>query len=187
MFKFKVKLQGVEDFKRALNESERLFDQKVERFLREVAEVGLQTASAEYAAAYDAGEKDVDPVRVDDTRIKDGIISLVAEGYSVLFVEFGTGVLNPDAPDARGQLKSSTELYSHGQYGQGRGNNPIGWYYKGTLHSQVPPDTAYPYDSRLANKGLIHTYGQAAQPFMYHAKKRMEEEAPRIFQEVFNS
>lgn len=187
MFKFTIRLDGVRDYERALREAERKFDRKVETFLRRIAEIGLQTASAEYAVAYDAGEKDVDPVRIDDSKIKNGIISLVAEGNSVLFIEFGTGVLNPDAPEARSELESGAGLYKHGEYGQGRGENPLGWYYYGTIHSQVPPGTAYPYDSRLANKGLVHTYGQAAQPFMYHAKKRMEEAVPRIFQEVFNN
>ena len=152
---------------------------KTELFLEKLTELGVSVANAYYSDALYAGDKDVVVEGVSEGKYK---ASIRAFGTAVLFIEFGTGILKADSPEARAELSDSSGIVKHGEYGHGKGASPKGWVYEGTPGIGTPPGTEW----STKHPGLVHTYGQDAYPVMYWTKKYLEEQLQRIFNEVFN-
>ena len=137
---------------------------KTQEFLRRLAERGYQSASVYFANAVYDGTNDV---KCEIQQRGDKAIAVVALGKSVLFIEFGTGVLFPDIhPD---------NPYERGGYGAGRGSNPNGWHYRGD------PGTF----GETRKSGWIHTYGNPANMSLYQSVRDVEREFSEIAREVF--
>lgn len=94
---------------------------------------------------------------------------VVATGQAVLFIEFGTGILNPEHP------QSSEFGFSHGTYGKGKGANEKGWIYVGEQGNAGQP----------IREGVYRTYGNPPAKAMYYAAKDMKAEIYTIAKEVF--
>lgn len=155
-------------------------NKKADELVRKLANLGVEVANVYYEKATYAGTNDVIVEMLPGD--KRGRAKIRASGTAVLFIEFGTGVLNPyDASEAKAKLADASAIVPHGQYGEGRANSPFGWYYKGDMPSNPPTGTTLSYKGR----GLIHTYGEAAQPIMYESRKAVIEQVETIAREVF--
>ena len=146
-------LREVEDWK---NWQKRKTDELLER----LAVLGASTASIRFSRAIYTGLKDV-TVTVEP--MGNGWL-VKAEGQSVLFLEFGSGITYGE-----GHPEAAEYGMGPGTYPQGKGHwdNPKGWY--------LPKD-----------KGGGHTYGNPPTMAMYEARTTIEQELTRIVKEVFS-
>lgn len=145
-----------------------------------LGQLGVRIATMYYAQGVYAGYNDVE-VTLDETG-KLGTAKIVAAGYAVLFIEFGTGITKEDATDARAELKSG-KVVGHGEFGDKHGADPDGWYYPATKGlGPHPPD-----DSQYADKNqtFIHTFGNDATPAMYWTRRDLIQNIENIAREVF--
>ncbi len=152
--------KSIDDAIKRLNQYEKEFAVKEAEFARRLAEIGVSVASAGFATAdYDG----VNDVVVSLVQTSSGA-TVVASGETVGFIEFGTGIKNPEW-DANGMEYTPPK---HGTYGKGRGKNPNGWYF-----TQSPGARA------------IHTYGNPPAEAMRTARDVMIEQAIQIAREVW--
>ena len=122
-----------------------------------LAALGATVASIEFSRAIYNGSKDVS-VRVDDT----GSVAVIyAEGESVAFIEFGSGIKYGYGHPQAGEHGMGPGTYP----GKGHWDNEKGWWYG---HGQ-------------------HSYGNPPAMAMYDAVQKMTEELTRIAREVFSS
>lgn len=144
--------------------------------VKRLVDEGVSIARVKYASAIYAGTNDVS---VEGRMIDDhtGVIS--ANGNSVLFIEFGTGITKADNPMERAEV--SGNVMPHGWYGSGRGANPKGWFYKGKMPDNAPSGT----EPARNRDGIIHTYGNDANSCLYFAREELEREFKRIVQEEY--
>ena len=133
---------------------------KESEFVRRLAEIGVSVAGAGFASADYDGVNDVG-VHVE---LRGTSAAVIAEGETVSFIEFGTGVRyqewNPSG--------ASYTPPAHGTYGKGRGANPKGWYFK-----QSEGATAR------------HTYGNPPAEAMLTARNMIIERVVQIAREVW--
>lgn len=123
-----------------------------------LASLGATVASIQFARAIYNGTNDVS-VRVDDT----GSVAVIyAEGESVAFIEFGSGITYGSGHPQAGELGMGPGTYPEGK---GHWDNPSGWWY---AHGQ-------------------HTYGNPPAMAMYQAVQAITEDLTRIAREVFAS
>ena len=122
-----------------------------------LAALGATVASIEFSRAIYNGSNDVS-VRVDDT----GSVAVIyAEGESVAFIEFGSGIKYGYGHPQAGEHGMGPGTYP----GKGHWDNEKGWWYG---HGQ-------------------HSYGNPPAMAMYDAVQKMTEELTRIALEVFSS
>ena len=95
---------------------------RLERLLERLATIGATEARVRFSQAMYAGDNDV-TITVEP--VSKTCWQIIAEGQAVLFIEFGTGISNPEHP------QSSEFGFRHGTYGKGKGMNPNGWVYVG--------------------------------------------------------
>ncbi len=151
-------ISQVKDYRKGLNA-------KVNRFLERLSTLGAYRARVEFTGAMYAGTNDVEvSVEAEGAGYK-----VVAAGQAVLFIEFGTGVLNPEHP------QSSEFGFAHGTYGEGKGANEKGWVYVGEQGNAGRP----------LRDGVYRTYGNPPAKAMYYAAKDMKSEIYAIAKEVF--
>ena len=139
-----------------------------------LAERGLEVAGVEFGSAIYDGTNDV-KVRLYDDGKK---MRVLAEGETVLFIEFGTGVTHQTYHPKRNEMGMNLEI---GGYGHGLGRLNGGWRYPeakgaGTYGEKDPK-----------HPGYIHTYGNPANMPMYNASQDIRNEMLRIAREVFQS
>lgn len=136
------------------------FALKEQEFTRRLAEIGVQVAQAGFSMAdYDG----VNDVSVSMVKTSNGY-TVVASGETVGFIEFGTGVKNPEW-DNTGMDYTPP---AHGTYGKGLGKNPWGWWFK-------------------AGDGVAarHTYGNHPAEAMRTARDQIVERVMQIAREVW--
>ena len=135
--------------------------QKEEELRSRLAMIGATAASIQFSRAIYNGSNDVS-VRVDDT----GSVAVIyAEGESVCFIEFGSGIkYGYGHPDA-GEFGYGPGTWSDGPEGKGHWDDPRGWWYGSGQHS----------------------YGNPPAMAMYSAVKEITENVTRIAREVFAS
>ena len=129
-----------------------------EKLLRtELAALGATVASIQFSRAIYNGSNDVS-VRVDDT----GSVAVIyAEGESVAFIEFGSGIKYGYGHPQAGEHGMGPGTYP----GKGNWDNEKGWWYG---HGQ-------------------HSYGNPPAMAMYEAVQKMAEDLTRIAREVFSA
>lgn len=130
-------------------------------FVKRLAEVGVSVASTGYALADYDGDNDVQV-----TMTHSGSrATVIAYGEAVGFIEFGTGIRNPEWDNSGMEYTPP----KHGTYGKGHGARPNGWYFK-------------PNDS----EGIAqHTYGNHPAEAMRTARDVMIEKVTQIAREVW--
>lgn len=143
-----------------LKEYKKDFLAKEELFVRRLAEIGVSVASTGFALADYDGENDVQVTMTQSgTRA-----TVIAYGETVGFIEFGTGVRNPEWNN-KGMAYTPPK---HGTYGKGLGARPKGWYF-------------------TAGEGgaAQHTYGNYPAEAMRTARDVMIEKVTQIAREVW--
>ena len=142
---------------RELREYKRWILDKEAELRSRLASLGATVASIEFSRAIYNGRNDVS-VRVDDT----GSVAVIyAEGESVAFIEFGSGIKYGYGHPQAGEHGMGPGTYP----GKGNWDNEKGWWYG---HGQ-------------------HSYGNPPAMAMYDAVQKMTEELTRIAREVFGS
>lgn len=143
-----------------LEQYKRDFAVKEQEFVRRLAEIGVSVATTGFSMADYDGINDV-TVRMEQTATG---YAVVAEGSTVGFIEFGTGVKFSEWNNTGMEYTPP----KHGTYGKGQGKNPHGWYFKQN-------------DGAKAR----HTYGNPPAEAMLTARERMVESVTQIAREVW--
>lgn len=134
-------------------------EEKARELAERLAALGATVASIRFSRAVYTGKKDVE-VTVEE--LPNGY-KVKADGESVLFIEFGSGVTYGYGHPEAGEFGMGPGTYPDGK---GHWNDPKGWYL---------PKSA----------GGGHTFGNPPAMPMYEARKAIEQELPRIVKEVF--
>ena len=132
---------------------------KEKLFIKKLGEIGVSVATTGFAVADYDGVKDV-RVRLEWSGNRAVVI---AEGETVGFIEFGTGVRYPEWNSSGMKYKPP----KHGTYGKKRGARPKGWYFK------------------TGEGAAQHTFGNMPAEAMRTARDEMVEKVIRIAREVW--
>lgn len=155
-----LSVSGVQKLQDELKEYRRWQMEKAKELAQRLAMLGASAASIGFSRAIYTGTKDA----VVTVKAIPGGYAVKANGESVLFIEFGSGVTY-----GGGHPEASEFGMGPGTYPDGKGHwdDPKGWY--------LPKE-----------KGGGHTYGNPPAMPMYEARKQIEQELPRIVREVFS-
>lgn len=167
---FPLSVSGIERLKRSVEEYQRWLKDRSEKLLDRLAEEGYQIASAKFAQAVYDGTNDVSVStenRGANTR------AVVAVGSSVLFIEFGTGVVYPDDHPEADDLGMK-----RGEYGKGHGKQ-TSWGYYGE------PGTNGELREKKNGSMVVITHGNPANMAMYETVKELEMHLRDLAKEVF--
>lgn len=134
-------------------------EEKARELAERLAALGTTVASIRFSRAVYTGKKDVE---VTVEALPNGY-KVKADGESVLFIEFGSGVTYGYGHPEAGEFGMGPGTYPDGK---GHWDDPKGWYL---------PKSA----------GGGHTFGNPPAMPMYEARKAIEQELPRIVKEVF--
>lgn len=154
-----LSVSGIEKLQQSLREYQKWQKTKTSEFLDKLAALGAATASLRFARAAYTGLKDA---IVTAEPIRNGYV-IKAEGESVLFIEFGSGITYGEGHPENAEYGMGPGTYPDGK---GHWDDPKGWW--------LPKD-----------KGGGHTYGNPPAMPMYIARKTIEQELVRIAKEVF--
>lgn len=149
-----------------------------EKFVRLMAQRGVEIAQVNFNNAIYAGVNDVQ-VQFTEKKLKNRYrATVIAEGEAVAFIEFGTGITQADNPMERSEVIKGN-IVPHGWYGKGKGANPKGWIFNGSISGIAPPDTSY------VRSGTYHTKGNPANSSLWNAKNQLEQEIAKCIKEAF--
>ena len=165
--KMRLKTTGIDKVIKRLDGYKNQLPGKMNLLMERLAVIGAYRARADFSAAMYAGDNDVE---ITVNAIANGY-EVVASGKSVLFIEFGTGVINPEHP------KSGELGFSHGTYGQGKGANENGWVYVGEQGNA----------GQTVREGVYRTRGNPPAKAMYNSSEEVRRRIQEIAREVFNS
>lgn len=159
-----INFDGIQEFTANLDEYAEALADKGDEFCEKLCEFGEKEADERFGQALYSGLNDVEV----HTETSDDGCSVVAEGKSLLFIEYGTGINNAE---------HTIPTYHHGTYGKGNGANEKGWVYRG-----YEGNNGYPF-----GKGKVFTKGEPANECMYQTSLEMQDNAMRIAREVFKN
>lgn len=143
---------GIQELKKGLDEYDKWLERKSKELCERLAMMGAMRASANFGVIKYDGPED-HSISVEQ---RDGGYVVIASGSTVLFVEFGSGLIGYGHPEAHG--------LGPGTYpGKGHWDDPDGWYYAhGKKSRGNPPNMP-----------------------MYNTVKDLERELERLVREVF--
>lgn len=162
-FKVSGSFKEMSDFIKNL---ESKVNNELPKLQQEMLDDAVRTAQLYYDDAIYSGTK-FDTIQHDGEYVS-------MSGTTALFIEFGTGVTNPEHPIPE---------YQHGTYGQGRGANPKGWIYVGDKGNN-PDNKLFGYTKAKGEK--IRTKGEAAQQPMYKSYIECRDKGLEKLIEVLN-
>lgn len=172
--KIKVRLSdvGLRDAERQIQAYKATLNQKAQELAKALAGKGLDVAKVRFANAQYAGSNDVS-CHVEQNG---AACSIIAEGKSVAFIEFGTGVMHSayggELPNGVGE---------HGTYGKENGKHKRWYYYGETGNAGTPV-------KEVDGKGqLNYTSGNDAAMAMWGAVEEMASQVEATWREVWNS
>ena len=173
VYNIELSKADIRDLQKGLREYREWVKKKTAELSRRLAEIGVERAELYFSQALYDGVNDVTVSKVSKGK---NTWVVRANGATVLFIEFGTGVHYPNAPldeylNAEGMV--------HGSYGRGLGNNDY-WFYTGQ------PGNA---GGELAHghRNTTITHGNPANMSMYNAVKDLEFALDQIVREVFST
>ena len=172
--KIKVRLSdaGLRDAERQIQEYKATLNRKARALAFRLSWLGLEVAKIRFENAKYAGSNDV-KCHINQ---KDKTCTIVAEGKSVAFIEFGTGAHHNGYG---GELPPG--VGAHGSYGQGKGAGRR-WYYYGD------PGNAGTYVDTVPGKGqLNYTDGNEPAMAMWGAVEEMASQVEATWREVWSS
>lgn len=172
--KIKVRLSdaGLRDAERQIREYKTTLNKKAQEFAKSLADKGFDVAKVRFTNAEYAGSNDVS-CRVEQNG---NICTIIAEGKSVAFIEFGTGAHHNGYG---GELPPG--VGAHGSYGKGQGANRR-WYYYGN-----PGNTGTPVKQVDGKGQLNYTDGNEPAMAMWGAVEEMASQVEATWREVWNS
>lgn len=155
-----LSVSGVQKLLDELQEYRRWQKEKAVELAQRLAMLGATVASIGFSRAIYSGMRDAN---VSVVAIPGGY-AVKADGESVLFIEFGSGITY-----GSGHPEAQEFGMGPGTYPEGKGHwdDPNGWW--------IPKSA-----------GGGHTYGNPPAMPMYEARKQIEQELPRIVREVFS-
>ena len=172
--KIKVRLSdaGLRDAERQIQEYKTTLNRKARALAFRLSWLGFEVAKVRFANAEYAGSNDV-KCHINQ---KDKTCTIVAEGKSVAFIEFGTGIHHDGYG---GELPPGVGV--HGSYGQGKGAGRR-WYYYGDSGN------AGTYVDTVPGKGqLNYTSGNEPAMAMWGAVEEMASQVEATWREVWSS
>ena len=171
--KIKVRLSdaGLRDAERQIQEYKATLNKKAQEFAKALADKGLDVAKVRFANAEYAGSNDVS-CRVEQS---ENTCTIIADGKSVAFIEFGTGV----AHSAYGG-ELPVGVGEHGTYGKGNGKRDH-WSYYGDPGNDA--NTVMYKDKGT----LVITSGNEPAMAMWGAVEEMASQVEATWREVWNS
>ena len=135
-------------------------EQKKDKLLEELANIGVREASVRFTTAMYDGVND-SSVTLEQTSTG---YAIVAEGHAVAFIEFGAGVYhNPGEPYPNPRPSGIVGI---GEYGKGRGKRQAWGFMDG-------------------GGNLVITHGNPAAMPMWYASEEMRSKILKIAREVF--
>lgn len=166
---FKLDERSISSAVQEVRELERRMDKKLDELMRRLALLGATSASVGFSRAAYSGKRKVD-ISVEK---RGNGYAILAEGESVLFIEFGAG---------------ARYGYGHPQnkeFGMGPGTYPLGKSRKDSSGNLVP-NWRNPNGWWIPKEaGGGHTYGNPPAMVMYRTARELEREIKTIVEEVF--
>jgi hypothetical protein len=188
--KVKIDLRDAASIDKALSELERFQDRLLNfaaDLVNELTAEGVVIAGVKFDEAVYAGINDAKPGRTEVRLTKwKRKATVYVDGKSVLFIEFGTGI-NKAVPIQEYDEIEKGSVFNHGEYGDGRGSDPNGWWYTGTPQKNPPEGTERAIDPRTGKvkPNSMHTYGNDANSSMYLTRLELEQKYTEIAQRVY--
>lgn len=162
----KIEVGNIDKIIKQLETYQKTLPNKVDKLLERLATLGAFRARIDFSNAMYAGDNDVE---ITVEKINKGY-QISASGHAVLFIEFGTSIVNPEHP------QSAQFGFMHGTYGKGKGANPNGWVYVGEQGNAGRP----------IRDGVYKTMGNPPARAMWNASKDMRNEIEKIAKEIFS-
>lgn len=152
VYNIDLSARGIQDLQNGLREYKHWLAEKSDELCKRLADMGAVYASFGFSRAIYSGPEDHE-ITVEPCN---GGYTVRASGTTVLFVEFGTGLIGFGHPEPHDM--------GPGTYpGNGHWDDPNGWWY---AHNQ-------------------HTFGNPPNMPMYNTVKELEMELERVVREVF--
>ena len=171
---------SIENAVRQIQQFELRTREIVAQIVRRLADDGVEIANVYYDDAIYAGYNDAD---VRSYVANDGQSArIVANGVSVLFIEFGTGITKASDPVAETDLITGG-IVPHGTWGDGRGSQLNGWIYVGDVGQNPPEDTHMYRDSTTK----VLTKGNDANSVMWRTREALGDRLVEIYEEVMRN
>lgn len=165
-----LSVHGIENAIKETKKYKEWLKEKSRLLLEQLTQQGFSIASANFARAVYDGSNDVSvSIRQDGIHTR----AIVAVGASVLFIEFGTGIVYPD-----NHPEAAVHGMRRGGYGKGHGNQTA-WGYYGN------PGTNGQVVTKKNGNSVVITHGNPANMCMYDTAKQLEMLLPRMAREVF--
>lgn len=168
--KMPLSVAGIDNAIRELERYQNWLRTRTNLLLDRLTQEGFSVASANFAKAVYDGTNDVS---VSVEQRGEGARAIVAVGASVLFIEFGTGVVYPD-----NHPEAAEHGMRRGEYGTGHGKQQT-WGYYGEAGTNGVEFT------KPDGNTVVLTHGNPANMSMYETVKHLEGVLPRLAQEVF--
>lgn len=163
----KVRIHGVNNLIKRMEKVEKKFEDKNREFLERLAAVGVDVARIRFANAQYDGVNDV--IVRDPEWVNENTLRINADGFTVAFIEFGTGVHYSE------QHPLAAELHMiRGSYGHHLGLQDS-WKYRGA------PGT----NGEMTDGDWVWTHGNPPARAMYDAGKEIRDKVREIAREVF--
>lgn len=135
-------------------------EKKANQLIAAMLKEGEMTAKI-YLLHYDTGE-----TMNSIMGYREGDAGILTVGGAAIWIEFGTGVTY-NGEGYNHPKAAETGMNQHGTYGQRKGADPNGWYYRGK------------------DGEFHHTWGIPTNPFFYNTAQMLRKEYARIAKEVF--
>lgn len=176
---FQVQVTGIQETLQAIKSVKQAYQTTTIGKIRELIErlmyEGYEIAAVGFSEALYAGTKDV---ALDPPTWRGETMVLSASGESVAFIEFGTGTVYEEYPDA--DILQKAGVKPRGQYGKKKGKNPP-WVYIGEAG-----DIGYQIATKSDGRGVIRTYGNPPARAMYNASRVFNQDhVVEVAREVF--
>ena len=159
-----LSVSGINRFIGVLGGYKIWMNRKAEEVCKRLAEMGAIKAEVNFDSAYYDGPVDED-FKVEVVPAGKLKYKVRASGTTVLFVEFGTGLIGDGHPEAA-ENGMGPGTYPPTDPFRPRWDQIGGWYYKNGDEKQ-------------------HTHGNPPNMFMYNTVKELETELERVVKEVF--
>ena len=146
---------GIDELIHGLSDSKTWLRRKTDELCRRLSDIGAEKAEINFSSVIYDGPEDH---AIDVVSNGPNSYAVRASGSTVLFVEFGSGLIGYGHPEPNG--------YGPGTYpGQGHWADPNGWYY---AHGQ-------------------HSYGNPPNMPMYKTVTELEQSLEQVVREVFST